>query len=228
MKTWITGSGCKITRLLFSRSNVFLLSQEESRLMVNTGWNGDGKRLLKRLSIAGKPDVVILTHTHFDHTGNAGLVKERFSPRFIIQEKEKDFLESGNSPVPKGTVPWTRFLYNLGAERVPQWFHERGVKADITFSERFDLSPFGLNAYIIHTPGHTIGSSSVIIDDEIALVGDALAGLPLSVFPPWGDDAVEIVRSWKKLLETSCNIFHPTHGFPVSRRRLEKEYRKRS
>lgn len=227
MKTWVTSGGCTVTRVIFGRSNVFLLSSGASRLLVDTGLAGDGKLLLIRLQQTGSPDTVIMTHTHFDHAGNAGKVKEKFSPAFIVHEREKKFLESGDSPIPKGTMGWTRFLYNLGAERVPQWFHVHGVKADIVFTERYDLTKFCGNTYIIHTPGHSTGSSSVVIDNEIALVGDTMGGVLGFVFPAWGNNVDAIIFSWQKLLETGCHTFHPSHGFPVSRKTLEKEYEKR-
>jgi glyoxylase-like metal-dependent hydrolase (beta-lactamase superfamily II) len=118
-------------------------------------------------------------------------------------------------------------IYKMGAEKVPHWFHVEGVKADITFGERYDFTEFGLNAYVLHTPGHSAGSCSVVIDGEIALAGDTIDGMKWTVFPTWGDDPAGIVRSWGKLLRTGCHTFHPAHGFPVSRVQLEKEYGKR-
>jgi len=32
--------------------------------------------------------------------------------------------------------------------------------------EKIDLNDFGFNAYIIHKPGHTSGSMSVVVDNE--------------------------------------------------------------
>jgi hydroxyacylglutathione hydrolase len=229
MKTWLTGSGYKITRVLFGRSNVFMLSNVKSKLLIDTGSMGDRKRLMKKLGRIYSPDAVIMTHTHFDHAGNAGLLKEQFSPKFIIQEKEKDYLESGDSPIPHGTRPWTRLIYSLGAEKKQHWFHVQGVKADIIIGELYDLSDFGFKAYILHIPGHSAGSCCVVVDNEFALTGDTLIGvIPGSAFPPWGDDAAGIIRSWKKLLDTGCHTFLPAHGFAVSRKRLEKEYERRA
>lgn len=227
MKTWVTEGGIEITRILFGRSNAFLVSNGHSTILVDTGWSGDRRRLGKLLNRTGRPGMVIMTHTHFDHAGNAGMLKEKFDPLFVVQESEKKFLESGDSPVPKGTVGWTRMIYRLGAERVPHWFHVPGVQADVVFPERCELQGFGDNSYILHTPGHSAGSSSVVIGNEIAMVGDTVDGMPASVFPPWGDDPAGIIRSWKKLLDTGCRIFHPAHGFPVSRVRLEREFLKR-
>jgi hydroxyacylglutathione hydrolase len=86
----------------------------------------------------------------------------------------------------------------------------------------------GLDAYIMHTPGHTSGSVSVIVDDEIALVGDAMFGVfKGSVFPPYAENADEMVRSWGKLLGSHCRIFIPSHGTANNRSLVEKEFRKR-
>ena len=90
--------------MIFGRSNVFMLSNGTSRLLIDTGAAGDGKKLLRRIEQEGRPDAVIMTHTHFDHTGNAGMLKERFSPVFIVQEKEKEFPKAATVLFPE--EPW--------------------------------------------------------------------------------------------------------------------------
>jgi glyoxylase-like metal-dependent hydrolase (beta-lactamase superfamily II) len=37
------------------------------------------------------------------------------------------------------------------------------------------MSAYGLDAVVVHTPGHTPGSSSLIVADRIAFVGDLLS-----------------------------------------------------
>ena len=180
--------------------------------------------MLKKLTRIGIPDLVVMTHTHFDHTGNAGLLSEHFGIPFMVQEREKEYLETGDSPVPNGTVGFTRFIYNLGAERVPQWFHQTGVKASVTFGDQISLTGYGLNARVIHTPGHSVGSSSIIIDDEFALAGDSMVGTPGSLLSPWGLDKTMMVKSWRTLLDTGCVLFHPSHGGEVDRMRLQRNY----
>ena len=86
-----------------------------------------------------------------------------------------------------------------------------------------------VKAYLLHTPGHTSGSISLIIDDEIALVGDALFHiLPWSVFPPFGNDIDQLIESWKKLLGTGCRLFLPAHGSEIKKELLERCYTKRA
>ena len=92
----------------------------------------------------------------------------------------------------------------------------------------FDLKELGLNATIIPTPGHSIGSMSVIIADEIAIVGDSMFGVFRgSVFPPYAIDVKQMIDSWGVLLATDCSVFLPAHGSARNRSLLQKDYDKR-
>jgi len=92
----------------------------------------------------------------------------------------------------------------------------------------YDLSPLGLNVYVLPTPGHSPGSMSVVVDDEIAIVGDAVFGVfKWSVLPPYATDLVRTVESWGRLLETSCRLFLPGHGSAKTRAELQAGYAER-
>jgi hydroxyacylglutathione hydrolase len=55
---------------------------------------------------------------------------------------------------------------------------------DYLVDSTFNLRKIGFNAYVMHTPGHTNGSMSIIIDDIVAIVGDTMFGVfKWSVFP---------------------------------------------
>ncbi|MGE5424588.1 MAG: hypothetical protein ACM3N9_04445 [Syntrophothermus sp.] len=85
------------------------------------------------------------------------------------------------------------------------------------------------NLYLLHTPGHTAGSMSMIIDDEIALAGDTLFGVfKGSVFPPYAEDEELMIKSWKILLSTNCKLFMPSHGTSITRSLLEKSFKRRA
>jgi len=99
---------------------------------------------------------------------------------------------------------------------------------DLVIDSDYDLTEMGFNAYLTHTPGHTAGSVSLIVDDEIAVVGDTMFGVfSRSVFPPYADDKELMVKSWGKLLETKCSEFLPSHGTANSRSIVRKDYDKR-
>jgi glyoxylase-like metal-dependent hydrolase (beta-lactamase superfamily II) len=163
-------------------------------------------------------DFLVLTHTHFDHAGNAKRIKEEFNPKVIVHQSEANILRSGISIIPKGTNWFTQFLVNpLGRKFAPKT-NFNGCEPDIVVSSVYCFDNFGLNLYLLHTPGHSDGSISLIVDNEIALVGDTMFGiLPASIFPPFADNIHELIFSWGKLLETNCHTFLPSHGSANSR-----------
>jgi glyoxylase-like metal-dependent hydrolase (beta-lactamase superfamily II) len=230
MKQLITTSGTKITMLAGGRSNVFMVSGRHINVLVDTGPAFMCKRLLKKfdkLSISSI-DYLVLTHTHFDHAANAQRIKEKFGLKVIVHEKEVDYLLSGDSPVPAGTNAFTSWLSGTFGSWMESKVRYNSCKADIIVNDVFDLSDTGIKVRIIHTPGHSAGSLSLIVDNEIALAGDTLFGVyPGSCYPPFADHLPDLLKSWEKLLETDCRLFLPSHGRPRTRKMVEEGLVKR-
>jgi hydroxyacylglutathione hydrolase len=231
MKVWHTKSGYKIYCLLAGRSNVFLLSGENKNILIDTSpsnrWNRL-KRSLNRLNIKNI-DYLILTHTHFDHSGNSAEVKNHFNAKVVVSRKESAYLQKGESSIPHGTVFFARLLRDKIVPLLPLNFNFKPCRPDILVDQYFDLNIFGIKAYIIYTPGHSPGSQSIIVDDEIAIVGDSMFGIfPGSIFPPFADNDDDLIKSWGKLLETGCYLFLPSHGTPNSRKLVQESFEKRT
>jgi hydroxyacylglutathione hydrolase len=232
MKTWTTKNGQKIHRISNGVYNCFLISCRGKHLLVDTGRKQHWKKLRQKLDKLGVADSsltgLILTHSHYDHAGNTANIKETFNPRIMIHKREADYLRSGKNPAIHGTTFFTGFI----TEGLSHWYLMRfcgykPVDCDITVEDRYDLNDFGFNAYFLHTPGHTPGSISVIIENEIAIVGDALFGvLQGSAWPPVATDSGLMVESWERLLNTGCSIYLPAHGTERSRELLQRQYKK--
>jgi hydroxyacylglutathione hydrolase len=68
---------------------------------------------------------------------------------------------------------------------------------------------------------------SVVIDDEVAIVGDTMFGVfKWSVFPPYAEDILQMIHSWGRLLDTNCSVFIPSHGTENKRSLVQREYTK--
>lgn len=228
-KILTTKSGLKIIHANGIFFNAYLIFNGDKYLLIDTGRKYAWKRLkhnLKKIGVNGSNlDALILTHTHFDHAENAARIKAAFGSKIIVHESEAPYLESGDSPLPAGTVFFTKWLMKICSRKAQPMFRYMPVKADISVNNRFDLKPFGFNAYCLHTPGHTKGSLSIIVDDEIAFTGDNMVGVAEgSIFPPFGDDIPGIIKSWKILLDTSCSLFVPVHGSPKMRDILQRHF----
>jgi glyoxylase-like metal-dependent hydrolase (beta-lactamase superfamily II) len=174
------------------------------------------------------PEAVVLTHTHFDHAGNAAWLAREYGAEIVVNAKESESLAKGDTPIPSGTLSFTKGLVSIGRRITPVFKYEPCM-ADHVFDETFDLGRYGLDGFVMHTPGHCAGQSAVIIDGEVAIVGDSLINIAtVKIFPPFADDVDELLRSWKKLLSTGCHTFLPGHGGLISREQLEAEYWRRT
>jgi glyoxylase-like metal-dependent hydrolase (beta-lactamase superfamily II) len=211
-------------------SNVFLLSKDGKNILVDTSPASMWKKLdrqLKRLGL-DRLDALILTHTHYDHGGNAARIQEKYKARVIVHSSEGPFLAGGEAIVIHGTNRLGRMLIDGIGKNIAPKLACPPCRPDILVDGDLSLADYGFNARIIHTPGHSPGSQSVIVDDEIALVGDAMFGLlPWSVFPPFASDARQMVESWGKLLATGCRLFLPSHGTGNSKGLVQKDFDKR-
>jgi glyoxylase-like metal-dependent hydrolase (beta-lactamase superfamily II) len=231
MTSWGTKSGSRITRVLGGRSNVFLVAHNGKHLLVDTGpgdrWRALDARL-RRLGF-GRLDALVLTHAHYDHAGNAAKLQDQYGARVIAHIAEGPFLAKGENVATNGTSALPRLLIAFLGKRFARRARYEPCRPDIQIDTAFDLREFGFKALALHTPGHSPGSVSVVVDDEIALVGDAMFGVfPGSVFPPFAADAGEMVKSWGKLLASKCRLFLPAHGSANPRRLVLKDYEKRN
>jgi len=233
MKTWLTSRGHEVHRVLSGRCNCHLVCGEKGYLLVDCGGKRHWKRLCDRLQSLGvSPDAplsLVLTHAHFDHAENAAALKREFNAAILVHENAANYLRKGENPPIHGTLAPTRLMTRI--LNASPWLAQRlrytGVSPDRRVHDETDLRSAGFPVTLLPTPGHTSGSMSVIVDNQIALTGDALFGVfPGSAFPPFAEDPGELVRSWKKLLDTGCSLFLPAHGRPRSRATLHRQYRK--
>jgi len=233
-RNWTTKGGARVSRVLGGRCNCFLVQGEKGFLLIDSGgysgWKTLRRRLLRMGVSSDAPLNLVLTHSHFDHARNAAALKREFGARILVHEKEAAGLCDGGNPPIQGSNRFFRLLVRAG-ERcgILSRMGFSGVRPDLKIGDSLDLSPYGFPAVVIHTPGHTPGSISVIVDHEIALVGDTIFGVfPGSAYPPFAADPEQLLQSWKKLLDSGCSLFLPAHGRLRSRALLRRAYHQRN
>lgn len=207
-----------------------MLTNGTKNILIDTSTSRHWNKLLRRLNNLGVThiDYLILTHTHFDHAGNAWKIKEKYEASVIVHRSEASFLESGKMIIPNGTNTVTKALINVFGKLVAPMLNYKPCKFDVLTDEKIELGEFGFQAYILHTPGHSCGSVSIIVDNEIALVGDAMFGVfKNSIFPPYAEDVSQMIKSWGKLLDTNCSVYLHSHGSANSRQLVLYEYQKK-
>jgi glyoxylase-like metal-dependent hydrolase (beta-lactamase superfamily II) len=87
------------------------------------------------------------------------------------------------------------------------------------------LKSIGIDGIILHTPGHTRDSISVLFSDGTAFVGDAamnfLRWTGVGNRPIYIENIETVYESWRKLREHGARVIYPSHGKPFSAEKLE-------
>lgn len=190
----------------------------ERTVLVDTGQPGDGPRILAALERFGiRPSdvsLVVLTHAHVDHYGAVRFLKEATGAPVAVGRADAPFLAPGKSPPMKVGSALGRAMHKLMPVRdMPP---ELAVVPDVFVDEELGLGPWGVDARVIATPGHTAGSLSVLLPTGEALVGDLVMrslmvfGTPVIAF--FAQDKPESRRSLRTVVDSGARVVVSTHG----------------
>ena len=147
---------------------VYLARFGEKAVLIDAGCGNAPEALFENISEVLPPDVeieyLLLTHCHYDHTGGAEAVRNRYGCRIAVHELDAAFLENGDSTVTAAN--W------YGARMNPlKIYHKINAK-----EETFQVGEGKLTAY--HCPGHSPGSVVYFaqIDSNRVLFGQDVHG----------------------------------------------------
>lgn len=199
-------------------TNCFLIKGEKA-ILVDAGVSGQMSRFLKGLQKTdtkpGEIDLLLLTHGHFDHTGLAKEIAELTGAKTAIHKREKEWVETGKPPLPPGTTPWGKVLATL--LKPFSWMSLSPTKVDLALDdEGISLDEYGIPGIVVHTPGHTLGSMSILLENGTAIVGDlAMSAKYMRLtpgMPIFAEDVDLVKESWQKLLDLGAKTIYPAHG----------------
>jgi hydroxyacylglutathione hydrolase len=195
----------------------FLLHRPGAAILVDCGNAGSEVKILEeilRLGLEpGMLKLLVLTHAHFDHAGSAGKLKELTGCRILIHRLEASRLKEGFTDLPPGTRWKAKLLVGMGRTFASRLGKYPPAEPDLFVDQVYDLNETGFPGRVIHTPGHTTGSTVVLMEKGELIGGDTLFGLEgKQHFPPFAEDLPALVNSWKVIRELDARIIYPAHG----------------
>jgi glyoxylase-like metal-dependent hydrolase (beta-lactamase superfamily II) len=184
----------------YRSTNYWVISAGRSRVLVDLGWPGTMGTMRANLCRADIPISEIrfglATHYHIDHAGLAQDLKNAGVPLLTLDLQ----------------VP---FIQLMKRHIKPQdHFTDIAMEGNLVVTaaeSRALLHRIGIGGEILHTPGHSADSVSLLLDDGSAFTGDLTA--PDMIGAEDGD----IVRaSWRRLKRGGATQICPGHG-PIRR-----------
>lgn len=211
--------------LPFGMLNAFLIIRSRMAVLVDTGLPNSEVKIKGVLNKHGMDwsdiKMIVLTHAHIDHAGSAVAIKRLSSAPIVAHELEVPYCQ-GQPPVLRPTGPFGWMFNKTGAIEKPFPY----FTPDICMAAReLNLDDLGFPARILHTPGHTPGSASVLLDDGRVLAGDLVAsGVLLGGIalrnrpkrPPFEEEPGVVATSLEQLLAHGGSAFYLGHGGPLS------------
>lgn len=214
----------KIILLKLGMTNCYLIRGGQDFVMVDAGPPNSLRKFQQKLEQYGITPSTIkqiyITHMHFDHMGSLTEISQLTGAKSAMHHFDKILVEKGTVIMPRGIGPWGKFLTAFLWTIKPMVNKAiEPVQVDRSIGNRqFSLEEYQINGKIIHTPGHTAGSISLLLESGEAFVGDlAMSGFPrLSGPGPFvlGENLETMKRSWQLLLDEGARRIYPSHGKP--------------
>jgi glyoxylase-like metal-dependent hydrolase (beta-lactamase superfamily II) len=213
--------------------NAHLIHNTTGAILGDTGLPDTEKKVLKALKQIGLTyeniKLIIITHAHVDHAGNAAHLRELTGAPIIAHAGDLPSYRRVKEMTFCATGWFGRLFLQTGLMYQPYTAFE----PDTLLSEHrdFDLAPFGFSGRVRPTPGHTPGSLSVELESGQALVGDLIAsgillgGVMLTNHPkqpPFEDNPAEVATALSKLVGHGHNKFYMGHGGPLNARQVKR------
>jgi len=206
--------------------NCYLLPADGGFVLVDTGLATKRTALDARLRdsgcLPGTLKLVLLTHGDLDHAGNARHVRELYATNVGIHPDDAPMVETGDARLGRKLVPdrmtlTGRFIRVAGTvmEALRRGEALETFTPDLLIDEDFDLSAYGLEARVLHLPGHSPGSIGVLTASGDLVCGDLLYHWRKVSVPIMDDDAAH-EASMSKLLSLDVRMVYPGHGKPFA------------
>ncbi len=188
-------------------ANCYLVYDELTKEGIVIDPGGDADDIISKIEELGlKIKYIVLTHAHGDHIAGVEELKSYTKAKVAIHKEDEPLIKDGtknlSSMMAMGTVEFA---------------------ADILLEEGDKLTFGNLEAYVIHTPGHTPGGICLKIEDNL-FSGDTLfAGsigrtdFEYSSF----DDIMHSIREKLLALPDETKVY-PGHG-PTTTLKMEKQ-----
>lgn len=192
-------------------ANLYVIRTEKGLILIDTADRIEDLKVLRQQLSYWKLDNlpfthVFITHNHFNHIGNAHLLRET-GAKIIAGYEDASAIESGDVMTIDDFAPFPVRRY------IP-------CKVDILVRDGDEVQANGLTFHCIHTPGHTRGSmvyalelngKKILFTGDMLNIGKCCASADVGWEGGLNHDRQTCFSSLLKLASVPCDVILPAH-----------------
>lgn len=190
-------------------SQAYWVETEGGVILVDAGSPGEHRAILRQ--IKGDLALIFLTHAHFDHVGSAKAIGTATGAPIAIHGADAADLVEGVTRL--GAVRGRGHIGRVLLPLAETILRPQPTRPDLLLDDGDTLSALGLDATLIHTPGHTPGSSTLLLAGELAFVGDLLTTTGAAhAQGMYASDWSQIQPSIRRVADRNPRLVYCGHG----------------
>ena len=188
------------------QENCYIVFDDISKKAIIIDPGQDGKKVIDRIeNLSLKPELLINTHGHFDHTFSDDIIRQKYNIPLAIHKDDTEMLSDANK----------NFSTMIGDPVIIK-------KAEIIFEAEEQKETSFCKYSVIYTPGHSKGSVCILIDNTL-FSGDTVFKNSIGRTDLYGGNYDNLILSLQKIKKLPQNtIICPGHGpFTILKEELE-------
>lgn len=202
-----------------SSVNCYLIKTDSGCVLIDTGCSNSRAELERGLLGAGcepgRLKLIVLTHGDFDHSGNAAYLRQKFGARIAMHRQDSAMVERGDI---FGGRQGGNIFFRVLVSLIFRFGWSSRFKPDLYLDDGDDLAEYGLEAGVLHIPGHSRGSIAVLTAGGQLFSGDLVVKKNRPVRNSLIDDPASASASIERLKRLKINTVYPGHGKPFPAR----------
>jgi hydroxyacylglutathione hydrolase len=205
----------KVHTLFTGIANTHIVENGQSVVVIDAGMPHQARRIVNKVRALGHaPEdirLIAVTHGHVDHAGSAVELKRMTGAPIALHRADAALTATRDLKIPPGRTPAVDAAGSV--LRAFGWIVPLETFApDVWLDDGMSLDNFGIDAHVVHTPGHTSGSVSIAFEDGTVFVGDAILNLLHVSFPLFWENAAAARASACKIRSLRPRVCYTGHG----------------